>query len=233
MEDQRVDVEPAVRHDLRQVAERVGQRRRVRVAWTKTNGPHVSTPRRAARARHGPGPRPRAARRAARRRDHRSTRGSGTAASCSARRPTTTSAPRWRQTLTNARSVPSRSRTTTIGTSPARQVKYEPGSAISPAWPAYCHAPREQPLALAAPAPRDRCTSDRGVSRSCRDGRVGDCVAGDDRLARPGHGREREVLAAAAVLDAQPRGLARTRPAGSADGSGTRPGCASGRAPRR
>ena len=57
--------------------------------------------------------------------------------------PSQTSEPRWRQTLTNARSAPSLPRTTTTGTPPASQVKNAPGSATWSARPAYCHARRK------------------------------------------------------------------------------------------
>ena len=57
--------------------------------------------------------------------------------------PSTSSEPRWRQTLRNARSSPSRSRTSTIGTPPASQATYAPASATAPVWPTYCHARRK------------------------------------------------------------------------------------------
>ena len=57
--------------------------------------------------------------------------------------PSQTSDPRCRQTLRNARSTPSSSRTRTTGTWPARVTAYEPGSAISSARPAYCHERRK------------------------------------------------------------------------------------------
>src|SRR5262249_23042273 len=57
--------------------------------------------------------------------------------------PSQTSEPRWRQTLRNARSTSSRSRTITIGTSPTVVAKKDVGSGTSPMCPTYCHDRRK------------------------------------------------------------------------------------------
>ena len=57
--------------------------------------------------------------------------------------PSSTGWPRWRQTLTSARSSPSRPRTTTSGTGPASTHRKRPGSATWSARPAYCQLRRK------------------------------------------------------------------------------------------
>ena len=91
-----------------------------------------------------------AARRAASRRARTSTRGSGTGSSRVSPQPSVSTAPRWRQTLRNARSSPSRSRVTRIGMPPASVVRNEPGPATCSARPAYCQARAKIASALAA-----------------------------------------------------------------------------------
>ena len=131
----------------------------------KTNGPHVSTW-------TGTSPRPSGSKPGS-----RSERGAFRSVPsrlyvhawyghCSVSRrpsPRQTIEPRWRQTLTNPRSTPSPSRTSTTGTLPTRVVAYDPGSDTCPVWPAYCQNRAEDPLPLAlehggirVPAPRER-----------------------------------------------------------------------------
>ena len=88
---------------------------------TKRNGPQMSTETGSSEKSAGVEARPHAPSGApcgASRRARTSTRGTGTAASRGCRSPWRSCSARWRQTLTKPRSMPSRSRVTTIGSGP-------------------------------------------------------------------------------------------------------------------
>ena len=145
-EAKRVDVEARVGDERGQLAQRLGERGRLPVGVDEhERSPGVDARAAGGRARSGrsPPPGPTAAPRATTRRARTSRRGRGTASVSRRPSPSQTSEPRWRQTLRNARSVPSRSRTTTIGIAARIAGEERAGLGAWSACPAYCHARRK------------------------------------------------------------------------------------------